>query len=648
MNTVINYKFDRPLHYEDAPAVSNDKYLIVCDGLGAGGQNKHTINGETHTSAYYGSRLLSQICSDYYDENYDAILESLKDKEALSHIVDGLKVTIKKQLDEFVDEHKLVKTIKGKSIKLLPSTLSSMLFKVNNDSVDVVVISAGDTRAFILTPQNGLQQLSKDDVDEDVDAFEKATIVNNNICQDRDFSLNFRCYTVKMPCILFVCSDGCYDYFSSPMEVEYLIDAAFNAWFTTESAKSGAFGEKLGDFISSRSKLQDDCSMAGAVIGCQDDKSFRKGLYTRAKEIETKYIRTFDSIDKEAKKIDGKYDPELKELKQNMYSCDKQIASDLLTRVKNLINKYLFDKPIADSETDILNFILSDESFKDFLKQLSDAEEKRDENKKKKQKEKDEVYDRLRIEFSKAFTAMNQSNNIYSSRSRLPIPLLYSYNPANDLFSEEQKYQRILNAYLQCLNDLDAQFEYIKNATPQQIADTKAHLEFSRRYQRFWNQINNLVNSENRLRSLRPQVVAEPEIVDERTIDDAFTDAWKSSFSQYRRIPQYQESCRLFDQCVELIAAVESIEPFSDKDRLKLFENYYQNNGQDLVNRIRETFGIKRVCEPELYDKLIGLQRKYKELEEESSKYVKQKYSLWLEYKVNYELFEKSLCDGVR
>ena len=222
------------------------------------------------------------------------------------------------------------------------------------------------------------------------------------------------------------------------------------------------------------------------------------------------------------------------------------------------------------------------------------------------------------------------------------------HNPVNELYSEEQKYQRIFDAYTQSLNDFDAQFEYIKNATPEQIADTNAHFELARRYQRFYNQINSLVNSENRLRSLRPQVVAEPVIVDERTIDDAFTEAWKSSFSQYRRIPQYQESCRLFDQCVELIAAVGSIEPFSDKDRLKLFENYYQNNGQDLVNRIRETFGIKRVCEPELYEKLIGLQKKYKELEEESSKYVKQKYSLWLEYKVNYELFEKSLCDGVR
>lgn len=644
MNTVLNYKFDRPLHNEDAPAVSEEKYLVVCDGLGAGGQNKHTINGETHTSAYYGSRLLSQICSEYYKENYDVIFENMKNKEALSRIVDELKATIKKQLDEFVDEHKLVKTIKGKSIKLLPSTLSSMLFNVNDDSVDVVVISAGDTRAFVLTPQNGLQQLSKDDVDDDVDAFEKATIVNNNICQDRDFTLNFRCYTLKMPCILFVCSDGCYDYFSSPMEVEYLFDAAFNAWFSTESVKSGAFGEKLGDFIANRSKLQDDCSMAGAVIGCQDDTALRQELKVRAREIETKYIKPFDSIDKESKKIDGKYDSELKELKQQIISCDRQINTDLLTRVKKLINKYLFDEPMGDSEKDVLNFILSDEGFKDFLKRLSDEEEKRIETKKKKQDEKDAIYDQLRDEFSKVYTLMNQSKKICSSKCKSS----WLYDPVDDLYNEEQKFQRILGYYTQSLKALDAQLEYIKNATPQQIYETEAHIELSSRYHSFWNHINRLMNSESRLRSLRSQVVIEPTELDENTINDAFTTAWQSSFSQYRRIAQYQESCRLFDQCVTLIATVESFELFGDKDKPKLFESYYQSNGQDLVNRIRETFGIKRVCEPEQYDKLKEYQKEYQYLEDESSKYVKQKYSLWLEYKASYELFEKSLCDGVR
>lgn len=644
MNTVLNYKFDRPLHNEDAPAVSEEKYLVVCDGLGAGGQNKHTINGETHTSAYYGSRLLSQICSEYYKENYDVIFENMKNKEALSRIVDDLKATIKKQLDEFVDEHKLVKTIKGKSIKLLPSTLSSMLFNVNDDSVDVVVISAGDTRAFVLTPQNGLQQLSKDDVDDDVDAFEKATIVNNNICQDRDFTLNFRCYTLKMPCILFVCSDGCYDYFFSPMEVEYLFDAAFNAWFSTESVKSGAFGEKLGDFIANRSKLQDDCSMAGAVIGCQDDTALRQELKVRAREIETKYIKPFDSIDKESKKIDGKYDSELKELKQQIISCDRQINTDLLTRVKKLINKYLFDEPMGDSEKDVLNFILSDEGFKDFLKRLSDEEEKRIETKKKKQDEKDAIYDQLRDEFSKVYTLMNQSKKICSSKCKSS----WLYDPVDDLYNEEQKFQRILGYYTQSLKALDAQLEYIKNATPQQIYETEAHIELSSRYHSFWNHINRLMNSESRLRSLRSQVVIEPTELDENTINDAFTTAWQSSFSQYRRIAQYQESCRLFDQCVTLIATVESFELFGDKDKPKLFESYYQSNGQDLVNRIRETFGIKRVCEPEQYDKLKEYQKEYQYLEDESSKYVKQKYSLWLEYKASYELFEKSLCDGVR
>ena len=384
--------------------------------------------------------------------------------------------------------------------------------------------------------------------------------------------------------------------------------------------------------------------MAGAVIGCQDDTALRQELKVRAREIETKYIKPFDSIDKESKKIDGKYDSELKELKQQIISCDRQINTDLLTRVKKLINKYLFDEPMGDSEKDVLNFILSDEGFKDFLKRLSDEEEKRIETKKKKQDEKDAIYDQLRDEFSKVYTLMNQSKKICSSKCKSS----WLYDPVDDLYNEEQKFQRILGYYTQSLKALDAQLEYIKNATPQQIYETEAHIELSSRYHSFWNHINRLMNSESRLRSLRSQVVIEPTELDENTINDAFTTAWQSSFSQYRRIAQYQESCRLFDQCVTLIATVESFELFGDKDKPKLFESYYQSNGQDLVNRIRETFGIKRVCEPEQYDKLKEYQKEYQYLEDESSKYVKQKYSLWLEYKASYELFEKSLCDGVR
>lgn len=644
MNQIINYKFDKPLHNEDAPAISNEKYLIVCDGLGAGGQNKHTINGETHSSAYFGSRLLSKICDGFYKENYDAIFDSIQNNENLSHIVSCLKTTIKAQLDEYVEQHKLVKTIKGKSIKMLPSTLSSMLFKENGDYIDVVVISAGDTRAFVLTAHSGLQQISKDDVDEDVDAFEKATIVNNNICQDRDFTLNFRCYKIKKPCILFVCSDGCYDYFSSPMEVEYIIEAVISKWFNSEKINSGNFGDILGDFIAKHSGLQDDCSMSGVFIGYQDEAVVRSEFFARAKDIETKFVRPFNTLDRESKQIDGKYDSKLVELKQKIQSCEKRINTSLSDRVKQIITNYLLEQQINDSDVDILNYILTDEKFNEFLKNLSDEETKKKEDKKQKQDEKDNIYKQLWDEFSKTFVLMNQRKSSYSNKSKGN----WFYDPAADLYNEEQKYQKNYQTYTQRLRDFDDQLEYIKNATPQQIYDDKAVFELARRYQSFYNALNNLMYCEQRIRSLRPQViVVEPIEIDENTVKEAFSDAWQKGFSEYRRIAEYQETCRLYDQYIALSAAADAIEPFGEKDKIDLFEAFYQENGQELLNKIIEKFGLNQICDSDLYDKLISYQKEYQNVEDESSKYVKQKHSLWLEYKEGYELFEKAILKGV-
>lgn len=640
MNPVVKYKFDRPLHNEDAPAIATDKYLIVCDGLGAGGQNKHTINGETHTSAYYGSRLLSEVCREYYDINYDSIISSVTNQVVLNKIVEDLKITIKNRLDKFVEEHKLTKTIKGKSIKLLPSTLSSILYKIDGDSADVVVISAGDTRAFTLSPQFGMQQLSKDDVDEDVDAFEKATIVNNNICQDRDFTLNFRTYKINLPCILFVCSDGCYDYFSSPMEVEYVIDASFVRFYNSEST---TFGENLGDCIAKLSKLQDDCSMAGVVLGFMNDELLKNSLKARAIEIESKYIKKYHSLDIEAKSNDGKYDFEIKELKQQISSLEIKLQNDVTNRVKRLVKNYLIEMPIDSSDKDLLNFILSDEKFMEFLEELSRLETEKIEIKKKKQEEKDSVYEKLREEFSKKFSVSSKSRNIYSSRSIAS----WFCDPADDLYNAEQKYQRVFESYIKRLSDFEEQFEYIKHATPQQIYENRGAYELSRRYQLLWNELNLLMGCENRIRGLKSQVNIEIPEIDENILSEAFSNAWKSNFSKYRGNSQYREVCDLFDQCKSLINELDTYTPFSEKDKLELFEKYYQQNGSILISSIMGFFKLEQLVDPYICNKLNNYKNKYAEIEEESLKYVNQKYALWSEYKTGYELFNSATCYGV-
>ena len=54
---------------EDAPPKATEQLLIVCDGLGGTGQTKHKIGDQYYTSAYIGSRCVSDAIKKYCDEH---------------------------------------------------------------------------------------------------------------------------------------------------------------------------------------------------------------------------------------------------------------------------------------------------------------------------------------------------------------------------------------------------------------------------------------------------------------------------------------------------------------------------------------------------------------------------------------------------
>ena len=156
---------------EDAPPVSETGILVVCDGTGATGLNKHTVNGETHTSAYYGSRLVSDITTKYLREHYNDIISSVtgvfKDYRAdgdtqepdeqneqpeittdenkpesneqpeeippLESIINGLAQTINRELTNFVEANGLSLEVRGASFKMLPTTLAALVYKQFED-----------------------------------------------------------------------------------------------------------------------------------------------------------------------------------------------------------------------------------------------------------------------------------------------------------------------------------------------------------------------------------------------------------------------------------------------------------------------------------------------------------------------------------
>ena len=195
MAKVFNFAVDNPKFGkrennagEDAPAVSSDGVIVVCDGTGATGMSKHSFDdGQTHTSAYLGSRVVSNITEQFLRANYDKIFDCINDEAAIKDITSELGKALRNGLDEFVKKYDLKIMYKGIAFKLLPTTLAAAVYKVFDDHIETVVFSAGDSRVLLWNNSDGLQQLSVDDVADGYDAFSDISNVTNCISANDEF-----------------------------------------------------------------------------------------------------------------------------------------------------------------------------------------------------------------------------------------------------------------------------------------------------------------------------------------------------------------------------------------------------------------------------------------------------------------------------
>ena len=89
---------DMPLTGEDAPPVEDDRFVIVCDGMGSASQ-EFCVEGEVHTQAYFASRAVIDIAKDFIDERYEDIMSSFEGD--LSEIARDMADAIESSLNEY-------------------------------------------------------------------------------------------------------------------------------------------------------------------------------------------------------------------------------------------------------------------------------------------------------------------------------------------------------------------------------------------------------------------------------------------------------------------------------------------------------------------------------------------------------------------
>lgn len=331
---ITNFSVYLPLtgSNQDSEPISNDKCLIVCDGLGGDGSSRHKVNNDTHhleKSAYLGSREVSRLCQAFFSSHYDALLNPSELSEAISQ----LKSTIITGLNEYLTNNPKADENKGGMV--FPTTLASAVFRECDDHIELTAIWAGDSRVYAFDEEKGLQQLSMDDVEGEFDAcFGKDCRMRNCISQDNDFTINFAQYSLPAKSIVFVCSDGCFDFLPSPIHFEnqvilglYDLDS-----IGTNESKLKVSIEKIG--------AGDDCTLAGFVSGFQSEK-FGDIIKSRWASIRPMIVG-FDEA-KKGNAVSEDVRKEIRELNSENKALNQTIITDIRRMIVSAFREYCSD-----------------------------------------------------------------------------------------------------------------------------------------------------------------------------------------------------------------------------------------------------------------------------------------------------------------
>ena len=273
---------------EDAPPLliaSNNEYVIgVFDGMGGAGAEVYQAEDQIHTGAYFASRTAKDIVEQF------VLNENAFNKEDISNsLKEKLKNGLKKKRDSLKGSHTM---LVSKMIKTLPTTMAISFISTKDDIWQIKALWTGDSRIYLLSPDTGLIQLTKDDLSVDQDPFQNLyndSSLNNMVNLSQDFSINVKVYETKTPCIILAASDGCFGYLPSPMHFEELLLGTMSA--------SGSISEwrlKLNDKL--KEVAGDDCSMA-LVCSTSEYNTLKSDFKKRHQSLSQEMI----TIDKEIK-----------------------------------------------------------------------------------------------------------------------------------------------------------------------------------------------------------------------------------------------------------------------------------------------------------------------------------------------------------
>lgn len=269
----ISLKFmieKREGHGEDSPALSlikeNFCAVGVFDGMGGSGAAICKSEfGDEHTKAYVASRIILEAINNY--------MENAKDVRNINS--DSIKSSAHGRLEQEKSNYPTKASgLRSKLVRDYPTTLAITTALQNEDGTHTVnSYWAGDSRNYLWTSE-GFYQISKDDLDTELDPLENLRndgALSNCICADREFIINNKSITVEGKFVILSATDGCFNYFATPMH--------FNDVLVTGLKQSDNVEEWEGFCKSEITDVTgDDVSLSLIAVGFEDFKDLKESL----------------------------------------------------------------------------------------------------------------------------------------------------------------------------------------------------------------------------------------------------------------------------------------------------------------------------------------------------------------------------------
>ncbi len=184
----------------------------------------------------------------------------------------------------------------GQMAKTFPTTMAAVILHRDPAGWAADLYWVGDSRVYLLNA-DGLAQLTEDDLD-GVDAMD-------NLSQDAaltgviSLSASYRIHTGRVmldkPAVILTATDGCFGYYSTPMEFEGLLLS------TLMHAESASAWE--GQLAASIDRVAgDDYTLCGCSFGFGSFAGLRRALQPRAAYLEQAYIARLARMQPEQKR----------------------------------------------------------------------------------------------------------------------------------------------------------------------------------------------------------------------------------------------------------------------------------------------------------------------------------------------------------